>query len=574
MANRKLRAATGTLVALTMGASVSTAMAQSAAVFKIQDTGKLGGEKETDGGAGYEQAATSYIQKGDDVYLVTVGMTSVLPQGDLGNWECACSSIKLGKDGMPQEVVRGKLLTAYSNGDRLCNHPDIASDGTNLVWVYGSDNNNANVQTYAQVINEKCEALTEHVRISANANNNEGAPDIAFNGTVDVNGVPTGRFTSGYLSAGNNVVAVGLNVTYEGGQAEIKKVYGKNIINPANIGRPTILSMGKDRSLFCAAQGDQRPPEDGISCALLDTSYTGEQDGQLVLWKEIIAASDPQNKIYMNQPSLANLEYGRAMLLALESNGQGKQTNNKGANVAHLYAMDITDAGYTVKHHEKPAFGSATHSTLCGAKFGPDGLLHAVLAGAPVTGTAPAKMQYIGYDSIDGIKNAKGDGFFSAGWYGDSGLMANQYGHNPNTQGRDFLRCTGDVPNPAYGNAAGFMPYVKSFTVIPYAGRDVVAGDEKNSGYVSLIPGVTDAAVNPQPPKDAKDIGLGYGSGPKPGDPNNPEIPGSDDGDGSGSPIYQPNSAGGCSMSGTRSDASVAILAIAAAMMIRRRKGA
>ena len=55
-------------------------------------------------------------------------------------------------------------------------------EGTDkAVWVYGSNDNQANVQTYAEVLNYDCSRATaDRTRISQDANTNEGAPDVAF----------------------------------------------------------------------------------------------------------------------------------------------------------------------------------------------------------------------------------------------------------------------------------------------------------------------------------------------------------------------------------------------------------
>src|SRR5690606_30983330 len=55
--------------------------------------------------------------------------------------------------------------------------------------------------------------------------------------------------------------------------------------------------------------------------------------------------------------------------------------------------------------------------------------------------------------------------------YSDSGFQSNMYGANPNNQGRNFFSCIGDVPNPGYGIAGGFRPYVKSFWAITMSGK-------------------------------------------------------------------------------------------------------
>ena len=46
------------------------------------------------------------------------------------------------------------------------------------------------------------------------------------------------------------------------------------------------------------------------------------------------------------------------------------------------------------------------------------------------------------------MDRVRDDEWVVGAYNGDSGYIANKYGQNPNTQGRDFLRCIGNVPNP------------------------------------------------------------------------------------------------------------------------------
>jgi MYXO-CTERM domain-containing protein len=71
-------------------------------------------------------------------------------------------------------------------------------------------------------------------------------------------------------------------------------------------------------------------------------------------------------------------------------------------------------------------------------------------------------------------------------------------------QGRDFLRCVGDVPNPGYHVDGGYMKDVSSFFVAAVSGR--VPGDYKNSLYLSFVPGKADTLSSPQNPAPADDL--------------------------------------------------------------------
>jgi MYXO-CTERM domain-containing protein len=164
----------------------------------------------------------------------------------------------------------------------------------------------------------------------------------------------------------------------------------------------------------------------------------------------------------------------------------------------------------------------------------------------------------------------------------DSGYLANIYGNNPNDQGRDYMRGIGDVPNPGAGSDKGFMPTVKDWFVLPYAGRN--KGDYKNGLYLTFIPGATLEKVEPSTPEV---VGGGKGtSNPnpnpdfgQPGDPP-PKPPTNDPGEGNGGPgtgALQPGANSGCACSAeNRSDGgpagALAAMVGLSLLALRRRK--
>jgi MYXO-CTERM domain-containing protein len=478
---------------LALGAAVP-ADAAPAAVLKLQDATGDVGPQDTDGGPGAEQASVTHVVRDGKVYVVTVFMSSKVEEG---NWQCKCSSVELSADGSPTMAVNDVTLGPYSNGDRLCNHPKIASDGNNVFWVYGSDKNGANnPKTYVGVLDHMCNEVAEQVLISNDADNNEGAPDIQVNGD--------GWITAGYLSTNTNDRSVAVGLQWDG--SSLNQMWRNAIVAPSNIGRPSIGAISPTRSLFCAAKGDNRPPEDGVECHVLDT-MTGES-----LTHSLVAASQPEQGIYMNQPSVARLDFGRWALMALESNGSGKEDGGtKGSNLSHIYVLDVDDQAITTRAEQTGLGSFQTHSAICGGEYGDQETENRVIGifGAPITGNGPPVLQIARFDTENGINQDVDNEKWIAGYYADSGKLANMYGHNPNTQGRDFLRCIGDVPNPAFGNSSGFMPSVESFFVVPHQGR--TPGEPKNSQWLALIPGRTSQPLPPGPPMDAGDIELGEG---------------------------------------------------------------
>ncbi len=560
MNRRSLRRTSSVLAGLGLAVlGVSNAGAVPVAT-QLLANGQDSGPQEEYGGPGNEQSTVDWVEVDGKTYVVSIYMSSKVSEED-GPWQCKCSSMVLTPDGSP-EVVADQIQLTNNDGDRPCNHPMAASDGERIFWTYGSDDNSANTRTYVTAVDHMCNTVMDPQRISLDNNNNEGAPTAAA--------AAPGKLVAGYLSTGENdrSIAVGLNVIdLGGGQVDVEQTFHTTVVTPSNIGRPTIVKQNDNYSLFCAAKGNNRPPEDGVECAQLD-STTGD-----IMYKQIIAASQPGEKIYMNQPTIVALDNGYFGLHVLESSGEGKTNNKKGSNIAHDYVITPGSENFTINAHEVALGNYPTHSTICSGAYGVEGKRHFGSFGSAITGNSAPLVQFFGYDNA--IKADPAHNTWVAGWYADSGKLANLYGANPNTQGRDFLRCIGDVPNPGFGQPNGFLPSVKTFFVVPHAGR--IPGEEKNSQWLSLIPGQTSTPVDVDPPADVKDIGLGpQGEEPTESDPPGP---GSEPSDPSGKDepsVLQPTGSSGC-QTGTGDSGNglaLAALGLGLAMVSRRRKGA
>lgn len=440
------------------------------------------------GGPGNEQPAlTSYTKDGKQYVIVTY-MSSDVEEG-LGPWQCKCTSLELSADKAPTILADQVYLTKNGNSDRPCNHPAIINDGKRAIWTWGYAENGGSTETYVQGIDEMCQPVTDVVRVSNNNGNNNGAPDLIDAGS--------GYLVVGYYSNGDQQTYVRGVSLQEGGGLELSPTFRKTVVTPSNIGRPTMAVVSADRALVCAAQGDNRPPEDGVACTLFNP-----MDGT-VYWSEIVAASQPGQKIYMNQPSLAKIGPGRFALETIESSGQGKNTNVKGGSKAHIYILEPSDIGPNVRAHQDGIGVYQTHSAVFAGAYGQDGRTFLAHFEAAITGSGVPAVTFASYDSaaqkllIDTVK----DQWVVGPTMSDSGYLANIYGANPNTQGRDFMRAISNVPNPGDGVEGGFMPEVKSFWVLPYAGMDGSAPEEdKNALFVSFVPGHTNVPVDPESP--------------------------------------------------------------------------
>jgi MYXO-CTERM domain-containing protein len=283
----------------------------------------------------------------------------------------------------------------------------------------------------------------------------------------------------------------------------------------------------------------------------------------------------------MNQPSVAMLDYGRFAVNLQESSGDGKKTNTKGANTSHLYVIEPSDSGYIENAHKVGLGSYQTHAAICAGGYGASGKRHIAIMGAPITGVGLPGLQMASYDAQTDLVADKANQW-PIGYYGDSGHIANIYGQNPHTQGRDFLRCIGDVPNPGHDVAGGYMSNVETFFVAPHAGR--IPGDPKNALFLSIIPGKTNKPVVPEPPKEVvAPVDPSTSATTGSGDPTTGATTGSGAGGGNNEeptgsfPSTQPASCS-CSMPGTESSSTpgslggLAALGLAIALISRRKE--
>ena len=441
-----------------------------------------GGEQ--NGGPGNEQPTVVHLEKNGTRYVVTIFMSSAVAEEE-APWQCKCTSLALSPTAPPRIVADAIQLTHHKS-NRPCNHPKAATDGKVIVWTYGqNEKRGGNTRTYVSAVDELCNTVAERIRISDDDRNNEGAPDLVWNSGQ--------RFTAGYLSTGGDderSIAVGVDADASSGAVVLAKRWAQVVVRPSNIGRPALLPMPGDRTLFCAARGDERPPEDGVACGLLDAA-AGK-----VTWRRLIAASSKEQKVFMNQPSLAALAGGRVALQVIESDGGGRRKNTKGRSKTHLYTMFPTDVAPNLLYKVANLGPYQAHSAVCAGAYGPDGAIMTGVFDASITGSGLATMTFTSYEAQ--AKKLVLDPRVVGAHDGDAGYMANIYGGNPNKQGREFMRCIGDVPNPGHGVAGGFMPESKTLFLAPYTGKK--PSEPKNALFLGVLPGHTPGL--PLPPFD------------------------------------------------------------------------
>lgn len=533
-------------------------------------------------GPGAEQATVAWTEIRDDAgqleesHVITVWMSSDVSEEDRP-WQLKCSTMGLYKSGEPtllQDQVQITHLGDPNNADeRPANHPHLASrelaPGMHLISMC-SDDDNGNVQTYVSIINDSCELQQEWLRISNNNNNNQGANECVV---TDGN-----RAVCGYYD-NNDQRTYARGLIYDPATNSLAKDWLTVVVTPSNIGRPAVTQPSADRTFLCAAKGNERPPEDGVECALLNTS-TGE-----ILFKNYIQESTP-GELYFNQPAVSMLDNGDIAIYTNSSSGDGKNTNNKGETESYVNVVSVTDNGMQIKTLERNVGPYQTHGGMCSARFGAVGgdgsgmgngmgegqaPMHAVILQAPITGAGQPTVQYLEYDAV--AKNLIVDlnyKYYTAGFYGDAGYLQNIYGQNPNTQGREYFRCAGNIPNPAYLVEGGYKSTVKSFVAAPHTGRQYenFENEPKNAMFMSLIPAETQIVLPPEPPSAPETPPVGPGGGNNP--PTQP--PTDEPSDPNGWRPGMPQSSGGCSVGGQDAGLGAMLIVLGLGAIVSRRR--
>jgi hypothetical protein len=520
-----------------------------------------GGPQEANGGAGVEQTrcATRSLTDGS-VEVGCVYMTSNLADDNDRPWQCAMSVWNLSRTGISIVHDQVQVTSGNGNGDRPCGHPYIASTRDNGYWLiaFGRDATNGNTQPYMEVRSvSTLERIGNRLNLTTNNNNNVGA--------VVVRDYGTHIYSCFYDNDANRTYC--RTQSFDGAQLT-NTTAQTTVVTPADIGRPPpLIEPIAGTAFVCAAQGDNRPPEDGIYCRLMNTA------DNTTLWQGRVYDANPGAEMYYNMPYVADLGNNYIAVSAQRSNGRGKDNNNKGAAVCDLRILQYDGATFNEMAQYNDVTGLATHCSMTSGTATLDGVTSRRISflGSPITGSGQPLITFLNYDEglnmVSFVKERVAHAYNA-----DSGKLSNLYGENPNTQGRDFHTMLMDVANPGYGLADGYMNTVKSFMVITTHGRS--AGEPKNGGYIRFLPGETDGAGEFE-----EDCVVNPASCEDPPDPTPPvdEIDGTDD-DGNPAPGNWGEPKGGspglfgCNVGYGRSTGGFALLLLAFALFVTLRR--
>jgi len=427
---------------------------------------------------------------------------SVVPQSDAndnnGYWEGKVSVIQLNAESAPT-IVSTQQFTDFP-GDRPANHMRLASAGDFAVINLASTLEDPNTTNQYVMVMDSTGAV---MPITGSALNNDTAPTKDTNGKVqqvlnvglddgnnhgaaemhfistDASGVS--HFLGGFLHNNNDSYAFGLDVQKTATGYSVKQTWRTLFTRPANIGRPTCAVTSSTTATCCAAKGNNRPPEIGVQCAALDTT-TGK-----ITNKVLVAASDPQSKVYMNQPTLTFLGNGLCGLGYIMSDGEGRNRNGHflGTNTSQAAVVDCQTLA--IKNTQSAVAPFQRHATMSSSLFGNQGNTYMASLGCSSTGVGGAGLQLISVDSNGMMAVDKANNMLPVMWQCDTAWLSYKGLRNPRDQGRDFFHVLGNIVNPGFGDPKGWMPEVSHFAVsLVGAVKDQTS--TRNSLYASFIP--------------------------------------------------------------------------------------
>jgi len=534
-----------------------------------QESDDCGPRGENDG-PGFEQAkGTQWVDAAGVQWVAFVAMSAKqIPNRNEGPYQCRYYAWTLNADKAPTRMVDGVLVT-NNRGNRPCNHPDIqyAGDDKVLMILPTNDDNQTNVQPYAQVFRASTGAPLGARQNLGDNNGNDGAGTVNFlktGASLDALQIPAAypkRFVYCYNDNGDNADCTVAQVNDNNSVQVTNRI--NDVIDPANIPRPFQAQITTDGVFVtCAAKGDERPPEDGAYCRAINVANPNAGDGGKLTGQMALMKSNPGAQLYANSPEIAPGPKP-GLFYAINTTSRQENDNDKGTSLLYTHVVSF-DANYNLQIMSTKSSGHyQAHAAMCTGAHGPDGVQAGILVEASISNSGPGVLTPIYYNDADNLQT-EGSAKVTSPYTADSGELANLYGNNPNTQGRDFVSCVGDIPNPGYSLATGWQKETKTF--IATAGYGMMSPDDyKNSMFLTLMPGHTPNITLPPdtPPPD--------------GDDETP--PGDDDDDGDGipndqDPDYKSGGAGGCSMAGTEGSALGGLfLLLGAFLVLRRRRG-
>lgn len=519
---------TGT-VTLLAAAQVFAAEPRSFTLHDGNNAGRTADERQRRGnnnqlGVGVEQCNTTVAKQGTQSYLVTLCMGSYtdvpLLDGSIGEppgrIQGLCSSVPLDPMLGPDTSRQVMKYVTDEVGDRRRNfhNPKITTImGGSAVFVeYGyAPNNTNNTETMAKVISPTCDALSAPMLVKRQNNDNckanlnaaivlsETANQVRMFQHVECNG-----------NGNDDSRSVGFTITNNNGQYSLQQTFDVQTepdverLHPYSV---PVKALGGEMMLTCGGAGNTNPPNKGARCYMVNAA-AGVENNDRVVWRNYVQRRDGNLYAHDPMPTIINDAAGNPTNMVymtwveIDLNGrEGNGSREKGRTQVKGQIYSVSAAGLTpvsLPTYEVTTLADSSHPAFCTSKFGPNGETKAIMLQGSIVGSldGAGRASVLNYSAANRALALEDEVVFARSI--DTGWLSKFYGQNPNNQGRNYLTCTGDVPNPGFGVAGGFMPEVKSFIAVPGNGRirDAVTGQAqpKLALAMHLIPAEVPAA--------------------------------------------------------------------------------
>ncbi len=329
-------------------------------------------------------------------------------------------------------------------------------------------------------------------------------------------------------------------VAADGAGAKVTVPFLTKFVNNAQHTRPQIACPPPsvtDRSVLAvtSVEANNQPADIGIRIATIDTS-TG-QVLKNVRVQQVVRDATTGKTIHTVQPSLAYISKDVVALQWQKSDnaaarGGGNNNNGNGhtggENLSMLTSYKLADLS---KVDEMEAVAPyQRHGRSFGTMYGAgEGAATVAMMGGSSTGTGKGLVQMVNVDSASGkiVAADRTKDLYNVSTYSDVAALQVRGKRNPNNQGCGFLNGLGGLANPGFGQATGFMPEVKTFTLAAVPGYKTAAAPgtpqttgQRESLYLSLIPATWDPTKQTAPGGVANSDNIPTGPSPTTGGSN------------------------------------------------------
>ena len=497
--------------------------------------------------------------QGDRVLMFGMGsyeLAGVVPNNRV---QMFCAATRLDPVAGPQLVTMRYVTSNEGDRYRNAHHPRVTPifGGAAAAVLYNYAPGDR-AETYMTIFGPDCQQLSERTLVMAKDNDDcsnsdhRSVTEIRNDGSVARLVGVYGCNGEGSDDAWGGVQDV---VRRSDGTYEIRVVTDDILVEEEEERTRGWVIAGRDRSFWtaCVTAGNAQPPDRGVVCSAYDTE-SGE-----ALWRSFVARK--VDSVYQTQIHVVGIrdDAGAPTGLAFATWERLSENRRRGKGTVQLASAALSFSREGMEILTDPSTRVAptvdgTHLGMCDSMVGVDGQTswRGFLVGSSINGNpfALSVGQTVAWNGAE--SRLMPDRKYSLNVAIDNGWLSNIYGQNPEQQGRNFVACAGDVPNPGYGRADGYQPAVKSFAAVAATSRrmDDALGiaEDKLATELVLVPMV----LAPE--------------APPPGEPVDPA-----------DPVPTPEASehtgatGACSAAGGGGAAGASLLALLALALVRRR---